>query len=78
MTFEGIFKIPKGHTLKKVREKLKTFDDDWTHEEYDSQGRLVARYESWDYRAPRTRHSSGWRKLSADGTLLENHHDLPL
>lgn len=78
MTFEEIFKIPKAHTLKKVREKLKTFDDDWTHEEYDAEGHLIARYESWDSRAPRTEHSSGWRKLSVDGTLLEEHDDLSL
>jgi hypothetical protein len=37
MTFEQIYRVPKGHTLKKVHEKLRAYDDDWTHEEYDAQ-----------------------------------------
>jgi hypothetical protein len=78
MTFEQIYKIPEGHTLKKVREKLRSFDDDWTHEEYNRKGQLVARYESWDYRAPKTTPRVGWRKLGPDGTVLEEHNDLPL
>ena len=81
MTFEQIFGIQAGHTLKEVRRSLGTFDDDWKHEEYDAGGNLVARYESWDYiRTGKTHptHEAGWRKYSPDGALLEKHEDLPL
>ena len=78
MTFEEIFKIPLDHTLKKTRERLKTLDDNWKHEEFDAQGQLVARYESWDYLTPGVSHNSGWRKVSPDGAVLEEHNDLPL
>ena len=76
--FEDVFMIPKNHTLKLVKQKLGYSDEDWTHEEYNAQGQLVARYESWDYLAVGRSHKMGWRKLSPDGTVLEAHNDLPL
>lgn len=77
-TFEQVFGIRQGHTLKEVRASLRAFDDDWTHEEYNASGELVARYESWDYQPPGGTHSSGWRKYDPDGTLLESYKELPL
>jgi hypothetical protein len=77
-TFEQIFKIKEGHTLKEVRAHHGNYDDDWKHEERDAQGELVARYESWDYMAPRQPHILGWLKFSPDGRLLEEHDELPL
>jgi hypothetical protein len=48
-TFEQVFGIPKERTLKQTSFKGSAGDsrDCWAHEEYDGQGALVARYESW-------------------------------
>jgi hypothetical protein len=77
-TFAEVFGVPAGHTLKEVRRHLGNYDDDWKHEEHDSAGRLVARYESWDHMPPREQRHQGWRKYDAAGNLLEEHEDLPL
>ena len=76
--FEEIFGIPKDHTLRLASQRLGYSDENWTHEEYDRQGRLVARYKSWDCLSLGRSHRSGWRKLSVDGKILEEHNDLPL
>jgi hypothetical protein len=77
-TFEQIFKIEPGHVLKEVRAKHRNYDDDWRHEERNENGELIAIYESWDHAAPRTPHTTGWRKYTTDGALIEQHDDLPL
>jgi hypothetical protein len=77
-TFEQIFKIKPGHSLKEVRAHLGAYDDDWRHEEPDAEGELVAIYESWDYAAPRQTHQTGWRKLTPGGVVIETHDELPL
>jgi|KBSSwiStaDraftv2_1062776.scaffolds.fasta_scaffold2338277_1 hypothetical protein len=79
-TFEHVFKIAPGHVLKEVRGHHNTLDDDWRHEEYNADGELIARYESWHYLRPNKSPAnfSGWLKYSSDGTLLEKHDDLPL
>ncbi len=77
-TFVQIFKIKPSHTLKELRAHHGNYDDDWTHEEYDERGALVARYESWDHMPPRQPHSAGWRKFGPDGKLIEHHGELPL
>jgi len=78
-TFDEIFKIQPGNTLKLVHSHLGNYDDDWEHEERNGRGELVARYESWDHFQPRGPHSStGWRKYAPDGTLIEKHVELPL
>ena len=69
--FEAIFGVAADHRLEQVRSRSRggalrgTF---WNHEEYDADGRLVARYESFqelDSAAGTSR--SGWVKYDADG-----------
>lgn len=78
LRFKRIFGIQEGHTLREVQAHLGNYNDDWTHEEFNAQGKLVARYESWDHLSPGQPHITDWRKISPDGTLVEEHHDLPL
>jgi hypothetical protein len=77
-SFAEIFGIRSGNTLKEAGSHNGNYDDDWKHEEYDAQGNLVARYESWDYMRPREPHSAGWRKYDPAGALVEEHKELPL
>jgi hypothetical protein len=77
-TFKEVFGITKDHTLRLASQRFRYSDRDWTHEEYDAQGRFVARYQSWDYLLFDKSHKIGWRKLNPDGKLLEQHDDLRL
>ncbi len=77
-TFEQVFGIPSGHILKQVRFHQSNYDDAWTHEEYDPDGHLVARYKSWDSMPPRGAARSGWCKYGPDGALIEEHQELAL
>src|SRR5215211_5302104 len=73
--FEAIFGVAADHRLDQVRSRSRggavhgTF---WNHEEYDADGRLVARYESFqevDSAAGTSR--SGWVKYDADGWVVD-------
>jgi hypothetical protein len=66
MLLERIAAIPNFEAIFGVRG---TF---WNHEEYDADGRLVARYESFqevDSAAGTSR--SGWVKYDADGWVVD-------
>jgi hypothetical protein len=74
VNFEAIFRIPATHRLVAVRSRSRagilagTF---WEHEEYDSLGRFVARYESFEETNPHSNHRrSGWRKYDLVGLLI--------
>jgi len=72
--FHSIFKIPEDHPLDQCRSRslgALGLHERWTHEEYDSAGLCVARFESWaDVDASGARRF-GWRKLSPCGRELE-------
>ncbi|MGB8843354.1 MAG: hypothetical protein WCC64_20050 [Aliidongia sp.] len=79
-TFEKIFGIPASHILKtEFHSHHGGQQESWTHEEYDGQGQLVARYESWahtDYYGKPTR--EGWKKFDLNGALVASGDDLPI
>jgi hypothetical protein len=73
--FEAIFGVAADHRLDQVRSRSRaglvrgTF---WEHEEHDPQGRLVARYESFEEVDAETGAvRSGWVKYDADGWIVD-------
>ncbi len=73
--FEAIFGVAADHRLEQVRSRSRggalrgTF---WTHEEYDADGRLVARYESFhEFDSAAGTSRSGWVKYDADGWVVD-------
>jgi hypothetical protein len=73
--FEAIFGVAADHRLEQVRSRSRggalhgTF---WNHEEYDADGRLVARYESFqEFDAAAGTSRSGWVKYDADGWVVD-------
>ena len=67
--FEAIFEIPDSHRLVQVRSKTRggiMSANYWRHDEYDSDGKLAARYESFEERSA----ESGWHKYDQSGQLL--------
>ncbi|WP_391349622.1 hypothetical protein [Azospirillum sp. A23] len=78
--FEKIFGIPSTHVLKtEFRSRAGGQNESWTHEEYDEQGTLVARYESWAHTTIHgTPTSEGWKKFDPAGTLIVSGDKLPL
>lgn len=76
ITFAQIFAVPREHSLVLLRHSGdgNAPPEEWHHEERDAQGRLVARYESWE---DLTRRTSGFRKYDAAGRLVEAGDRLP-
>ena len=73
--FEAIFGVAVDHRLEHVRSRSRggalrgTF---WNHEEYDADGNLVARYESFqEIEADTGASRSGWVKYDADGWVVD-------
>jgi hypothetical protein len=72
--FEVDFRIPANHSLLQIRSRSRggIFGGVyWEHEEYDSSGLLIARYESFEELIPGGVRRSGWRKCDDTGRLLE-------
>jgi hypothetical protein len=74
VNFEAVFRVPATHRLVAVRSRSRaglvagTF---WDHEEYDTRGRLVARYRSFVETRPHSHvRRSGWRKYDLVGRLV--------
>jgi len=73
--FEKAFDLPAGHSLRLVRTELRGELQEWEHEEYGRDGRLVAVFESWSRRgAPSPAGAlgggSGFVKYSVNGWVL--------
>jgi hypothetical protein len=72
--FEAIFNIPDSHRLVQVRSKTREgimSANYWHHDEYGWEGKLAARYESFEERNAATGASrSGWHKYDQSGQLL--------
>jgi hypothetical protein len=72
--FESVFQIPTTHCLLVVRSRSRggLFSAVyWEHEEYDSNGRLICRYKSFDEVSPGGRRRSGWCKYDDAGRLID-------
>lgn len=73
------FAIPPDHRLVEAGRSqsghLGQYEK-WTYEEFDAAGRLLARYLEWDEVSVGGGWARrGWRKLSPDGAVLEEHID---
>src|SRR3954466_3735459 len=72
--FEAIFEIPDSHRLVQVRSKTRggiRSAHYWRHDEYGSDGKLAARYESFEeHNAESGATTSGWHKYDQSGQLL--------
>ncbi len=71
--FEDIFKVPASHSLLAVRSRSRggpVVTDFWEHEEYDSAGRLLARYESYEELTPAGARHGCWRKFDGSGRVV--------
>ena len=83
MVFEEIFNVPGNHSLRQLSFRQKgtlAQNEYWEHEEIDSNGIIVARYESWHCTSinPPFKTRSGFRKFSADGKLASEADNLPI
>ena len=77
--FESIFHIPVTHRLVQVRSQTKGYPTSaiaWNHDEFASDGRLVARYRSFERVGPSGERQSGWRKFDRIGQLVSESDDL--
>ena len=75
--FESVFQTPMTHRLLVVRSRSRggLFSAVyWEHEEYDSNGRLICRYKSFDEVSPAGYRRSGWRKYDSAGRLIDERH----
>jgi hypothetical protein len=72
--FQTLLQVPATHRLLPVRSRVRggIFKAVyWDHEEYDTAGQLVARYECFDESAPNGEHLFGWRKYDEGGCLVQ-------
>ncbi len=73
-SFEAILRVLPDHRL----EQIKTSACDgvvqqihWEHQEYDVNGRMVARYHSFVELHENGRQHCGWRKYNSSGHMIE-------
>jgi hypothetical protein len=77
--FEAVFQIPATHRLELVRSRSQGCPLSaicWEHDEYDPQGRLVARYRSFDQIDASGRTQRGWRRFDCHGHMMSEEDDL--
>ena len=77
--FEAIFQIPTTHRLVLVRSRSQGCPLSailWEHDEFDSQGRLVARYRSFEQVDAPGRTQRGWRRFDCHGHMMSEEDDL--
>ncbi len=77
--FEAIFQIPATHQLVLVRSRSQGCPLSailWEHDEYDTLGRLVARYRSFEKVNDSGERQRGWRKFDSHGHLVSEDDDL--
>jgi hypothetical protein len=71
--FEAFFRIPPTHRLLVVRSSSRgglVSAVYWEHEEYDTTGRLIARYKSFEEVSPAGAQRCGWCKYDGNGRLV--------
>lgn len=83
MSFEKAFQIQQNNTLKQIEFKQKgtmAQDETWKHEELDSEGNIIAIYESWHCTSikPPFKSKSGFKKYDSEGNIIQtsNHLDV--
>ncbi len=77
--FEAIFQIPATHRLVLVRSRSQGCPLSaicWEHDEYDTLGRLVARYRSYEQVTPAGETQRGWRRFDCHGHMVNEEDDL--
>ena len=77
--FEMIFHIPATHSLVLVRSRSQgcpAVAIDWEHDEFASDGRLVARYHSFERVGPSGERQCGWRKFDCIGQWVSEEDGL--
>ena len=77
--FEAIFQIPATHQLVLVRSRSLGCPISavfWEHDEYDAQGRLAARYCSFESVNASGERQRGWRRFDSHGHLVSEDDDL--
>jgi hypothetical protein len=77
--FEVIFGIPPAHRLLLVRSRSQGCPAAaiaWEHDEYATDGRLVAHYQSFEQVNALGKRESGWRKFNCDGQLASEKDSL--
>jgi hypothetical protein len=73
-SFEAILRVPPDHRLEQVRTRAR--DDavkqiHWEHQEYDVNGRMVARYHSFLELHENGEQCCGWRKYDSSGHMID-------
>jgi len=77
--FEAIFHIPATHQLVLVRSRSQGCPLSavfWEHDEYDTLGRLVARYRSFERVSPGGETQRGWCRFDCHGHIVSKDDDL--
>jgi hypothetical protein len=78
--FEAVFHIPPTHQLVLVRSRSQGCPLSaivWEHDEFDTLGRLVARYRSFEQvMDPAGKTQRGWRRFDSHGHLVSEDDDL--
>ena len=78
--FEAVFHIPGIHQLVLVRTRSQGCPLSaicWEHDEFDMQGRLVARYRSFEHvMNPEGETQRGWRRFDCHGHMMSEEDDL--
>jgi hypothetical protein len=73
VNFEAFFRIPPTHRLLVVRSRSRgglVSAVYWEHEEYDTTGRMIARYKAFEEVSPAGVQQCGWCKYDGNGRLV--------
>lgn len=73
-SFESILRVPPDHRLEQV--KTSACDGvvqqiHWEHQEYDVNGRMIARYHSFVELRENGQQCCGWRKYNSSGHMID-------
>ncbi len=73
-SFEAILRVPPDHRLELV--KTSACDGvvqqiHWEHQEFDVNGRMIARYHSFVELHENGRQCCGWRKYNSSGRMID-------
>jgi hypothetical protein len=73
-SFEAILRVPPDHRLEQV--KTSACDGvvqqiHWEHQEYELNGRMIARYHSFVELRENGQQCCGWRKYNSSGHMID-------